>query len=73
MDGPVANLRRISNFFRIYHTHWSRIILTFVHASPGKPEEWNYIITGYDAQEYFEFFHNAAMLGWALPHQRCLL
>jgi hypothetical protein len=29
---------------------------TFVHASPGKPEEWNYIITGYDAQEYFEFF-----------------
>ncbi len=29
---------------------------TFVHASPGKPEEWNYIVTGYDALEYFDFF-----------------
>ncbi len=29
---------------------------TFVHASPGKPEEWNYISSWYDAQEYFEFF-----------------
>ena len=29
---------------------------TFVHASPDKPEEWNYIVTDYDAQEYFQFF-----------------
>ena len=29
---------------------------TFVHASPDKPEEWKYIITGYDALEYFQFF-----------------
>ena len=29
---------------------------TFVHASPNKPEEWNYIITSYDAQENFQFF-----------------
>ncbi len=29
---------------------------TFVHASPDKPEEWNYIITPYDAQENFQFF-----------------
>ena len=35
---------------------------TFVHASPGKPEEWNYIITGYDAQEYFRCF--ATPLCW---------
>ena len=28
----------------------------FVHATPDKPEEWNYIISEYDAQEFFEFF-----------------
>ena len=26
---------------------------TFVHASPDIPEEWNYIVTAYDAQQYF--------------------
>ncbi len=29
---------------------------TFVHASPDRPEEWKYIVTGYDAQEYFQYF-----------------
>lgn len=29
---------------------------TFVHASPDNPEEWNYILSSYDAQEYFAFF-----------------
>ena len=28
----------------------------FVHSSPDDPEEWNYIVTDYDAQEYFSFF-----------------
>ena len=29
---------------------------TFVHASPGKPEQWDYVFTAYDAQENFQFF-----------------
>ena len=29
---------------------------TFVHATPDKPDEWNYIVSDYDAQEFFEFF-----------------
>jgi len=29
---------------------------TFVHASPDKPEEWNYILSVYEAQEHFRFF-----------------
>jgi len=29
---------------------------TFVHASPDKPDEWNYILSVFDAQEFFPFF-----------------
>ena len=29
---------------------------TFVHASPDAPEEWNYILSVFEAQEHFRFF-----------------
>ena len=29
---------------------------TFVHATPDKPEEWNYIVSEFDAQEFFQSF-----------------